>query len=87
MYHRMPGCELTWDKKAINQVVGKFLHPLYNLVFLQCTSILEIRETSENVRETLIGAGFPMHRSHCREEVSQDIISAMVRDGMVIHQL
>jgi hypothetical protein len=86
VYQRKWGGELTREKEAINQLIGKFLCSLYNFVLLQGISVFEIRETRENMREILIiGGTLLRYRCYCGEKISEDIVSAMVRNGMVIH--
>ncbi len=86
VYQRKWGGQLTREKEAINQMIGKFLCSLYNFVLLQGISVFEIRETRENMREILIiGGTLLRYRCHCGEKISKDIVSAMFRDGVVIH--
>jgi hypothetical protein len=42
VYQRKCGSELTREKEAINQMIGKFLRSLYNLVLFQGIPVFEI---------------------------------------------
>jgi hypothetical protein len=67
-------------------MIGKLLCSLYNLILLQGISVFKVRENRENMREVLIIGGTLLgYRCHCGEKISKDIVSAMFRDGVVIH--
>jgi hypothetical protein len=86
VYQRKWGGELTREKEAINQMIGNFLHSLYNLVLFKGITVFEIPETGENMRVILIiGGTLLSYRCQGQEKISEDVVSAMVRESVVIH--